>query len=256
MFYALAEQIDREMSAAFRRIPVAVPTFSVHATGVGHKKFRALPTGAFDTVLFTVLNIVTIGGLCAVISVAVGVVFRLELTPLDASGLVRLILALCASTFVLFTAQFLTCCRLKYGRLALAVLYTLFDLFILLCAIATLALRSAILDELGRIWTDDGQSSIVLLLEERLDCCGFNQNPNHDCAGRTQSCYTAIDQRLAQHSGAIGGSLVGFFLIFLVGVVLSYIRAFSNQQGAAAGARSHEMVQIQEKLTREETVWF
>jgi hypothetical protein len=214
------------------------------------------PPGAGDTVWFTVLNIVSMGGLCAAISVAVCVISRLELTPLDASVLVRLILALCVSTLILFTAQFLTCCRLKYGRLALAVLYTLFDLFVLLCAIATLALRSVILNMVGQIWTDDGQSSIVLLLEERLGCCGFNQIPNHDCPGRNKSCHTALDQKLRKYSGAMGGSLVALFLIFLVGVVVSYIRAFSNQPGAAAGARSHEMVQIQEKLTREETVWF
>jgi hypothetical protein len=83
----------------------------------------------------------------------------------------------------------------------------------------------------------------------RLDCCGFNKNSNHDCAGRTRSCSAAINQQLAKHSGAIGGSLVGF-------IVVSFIRAFSNRRGAAAGAMSHAIVQIREKPTRKEMVWF
>jgi hypothetical protein len=212
-------------------------------------------SGTFDTVWFTILSLCTIGGVCVLISIGIGVVHNLDVTPFDTSILVWLIVALCISTFVLSSALYLTCCNLNYGKLILAILYTAFDLFVLFAGIAIIALRPSILAQIGKFWADGGDSGIVLSLERRFDCCGFNEQHAREC-GDKQNCHTALDKRLAQSSGAAGGSLLAVFVVLLIGVIISYIRALKKPPLVLDSTKSNEMVQIQEKLTQGSTVWF
>jgi hypothetical protein len=212
-------------------------------------------SAAFDAAWFTVLSICTIGGICVLISIGIAVVYNLDVTPFDTSILAWLIVALCISTFVLSSALYLTCCNLKYGKLILAVLYTAFDLFVLFAGIAIFTLRPSILVQIGKFWTNHDQSGIVLSLEKGFDCCGFNQNAARDC-GDKQTCYTALNRQLTQSSGAIGGSLLAVFVVLLVGVIISYIRALRKPPTGPDSTKSNEMVQIQEKLTHGSTIWF
>jgi hypothetical protein len=216
----------------------------------------AFDLSLFDTICFTVLSLSTVGSVCALISVGIAVVYHLELTPLDASILVWLIVALCISTFVLFSALFLNCCNLKYGKLVLACLYAAFDLFVLAVAIGVLALRPVVVEEIGALWTDVESTSLVVYLEEQFDCCGFYERPSHDCKERTQTCYDVIDSQLAQYSGVAGGVMLGMFVLLLVGVVISFIRALAKRGKPKETPKGREMAQIQEKLTHEGPSWF
>jgi hypothetical protein len=210
----------------------------------------------FDTVWFTAVSICTIGVICAAIAVSIGVVANLDLTPLDTSILVWMIVAFCVSTVVLFSALYLVCCNLKYGKLVLAVLYTVFDLFILFLALAILVLRPSVVKEIGNVWNDEGQSSIVVYLEEKFDCCGFNQKPDHDCKERTESCRTVIDAQLSKYSTVIGGSLIGGFVLFLVAVVLSFVRALKRPPEVVDESKSEEIRQFQDRLAPDSQFWF
>ena len=184
----------------------------------------------FDSVCFTVLSLCTLGVIVVLLGIGIIVVYNLELTPLDTSIFVWMVVALCAACVVLCSALYLTCCKWKYAKLILAIIYTIFDLVILLAAISVFALRSSLLKQIGRMWTDEGQSSIVLYFEEMFNCCGYNEKPSHDCGNRTMSCYETLNNYLAAYSSGIGGILVGIFIILLVGVIISYIRAFSKPE--------------------------
>jgi hypothetical protein len=215
----------------------------------------ARESSVFDTIWFTALSFCTIGGICALLAAGLAVVYHLELTPLDASLLVWLVVALCIATFVLCSALFLACCNLKYGKLVLAVLYALFDLFILAAAIAILALRATVLDEIGALWADAESSALVGYLEDHFQCCGFYEAP-HSCRYGGQTCFNVIDTELARYSGAVGGALIALAVLLLVAVVVSFVRAFAKPGRRREPPRAQEMAQIQEKLTREGPSWF
>jgi hypothetical protein len=210
----------------------------------------------FDVIWFTVLSFCTIGGICALIAAGLAVVYHLELTPLDASILVWLVVALCISTFVLSSALFLSCCELRYGKLILAFLYAVLDLFILTAAIAILTLRPTIVKEIGTLWADVDSSALVDYLEGQFDCCGFDGPPPHNCKARNQTCFTVIDAELAKYSGIVGGALVGVAVLLLAAVIVSFLRAFARPGRRRESSKAQEMEQIQEKLTHEGPTWF
>jgi hypothetical protein len=211
---------------------------------------------SFDAVWFTALSLCTAGAASALILAGIVVVSNLALTPLDATILVWMIVAFCASAVVLATALFLACCDFRYGKLALAVLYALFDAFVLLVAIAVLALRPSIVAEVGKAWADDGQSAIVAYLEEQFDCCGFDAAPAHDCKGRTQRCSAAVDERLAKYGGVIAGIAIAVFVLLLAGVVVSCIRALRAPAVVADESKTEEITQLNERLTPDAQFWF
>jgi hypothetical protein len=167
-----------------------------------------------------------------------------------------MIVALCIATFVLSTALFLNCCNLKYGKLVLAFLYAAFDLFLLAAAVAVLALRPVVIEEIGILWSDAESSSLVAYLEEQFHCCGFYEQPTHDCKDPGETCYDVIDTEFARYSGIIGGVLIGVFLLLLVGVVISFIRALAKPSRRKEPPRAREMAQIQEKLSHDVPNWF
>jgi hypothetical protein len=210
----------------------------------------------FDAIWFTSLSLCTIGGICALILIGIIVLYNLELTALDTRILVWMIVAFCVSAVVLASALYLTCCTLKYSKLILAILYTIFDLFVLLVAIAVLALRPTILEAIGSIWSDESQSAIVQYFEEKLNCCGFNQKPSHDCKGRTESCSAAIDSQIAKYSGVIGGISIALFIVLLAGVVVSFVRALKAPAVVADESKTQEITQLNEKLTADSQFWF
>jgi hypothetical protein len=151
----------------------------------------------------------------------------------------------------------LICCNLRYGKLALAIFYTTFDLLILVVAISILAMEpSDILKQIGRLWTDESESSIVLFLEEQFGCCGFNQLPSHDCKGRTQSCFNVFDTVLSNYGVRVGGILIGVFLLFLICVVISYLRALRKPPLVSGAPRGEEMTSLSEPLTGDSVIWF
>jgi hypothetical protein len=205
----------------------------------------------FDAIWFVSLNVFTVGAVCAALCAAVLLVARLDLTPLDLSVLVWMIVGLCASSVVFASSLYIVCCNLRCGKLALAIWYTAFDLLILGLAIGVLALDSSeLLKQIGRMWTDESDSAIVLFVEERLDCCGFNRRPAHDCGARAQSCFNVLTQMLTDHGPEAGGILIAAFLLLLVGVVISYIRALRRAPQAA------EITALNERLTAESVNWF
>jgi hypothetical protein len=211
----------------------------------------------FDTIWFIFLSTITFGSICAAFAVAVCFVANLELTRLDTSILVALIVGLCGSAILLFSALYLVWCHLRYGKLVLAISYTIFDLFILVIGIAILAMEpSDLLRQIGRMWTDESESSILLFLEEQFNCCGFNQVPLHDCKGRTQSCFNVFDSVLSRFGVLIGGTLIGVFLLLLVCIVISYIRALKKPPPVSGILRGQEMNSLQERLTGESVTWF
>jgi hypothetical protein len=65
-----------------------------------------------------------------------------------------------------------------------------------------------------------------------------------------------IDTELARDSGIIGGALIGVFLLLLVGVVISFIRALAKQSRRKEVPKAREMAQIQERLSHEGPSWF
>jgi hypothetical protein len=167
-----------------------------------------------------------------------------------------MIVALCVAVFVLFAALYLSCCPWQHARLVLAILFTLFDVFILLAAICIFALRGTVLTEIGYIMSDESQSAIVIWFEEQFDCCGFNEHPSHDCGSRTQNCYNVLDAKLQASSGAIGGILIAIFVVLLVAVVYSYIRVFKKPGALSTPGQSKELAEIQERLATQHSVWF
>ena len=236
---------------------MSCPTPNHHGSADGYKSDKAMGCNCavFDSICFTILSLCTIGGIAVLLSIAIAVVYNLELTPLDTSVLVWLIVALCITASVLFTALYLTCCQWKAGKILLAVIYTIFDLFLLLAAVCVFALRSTVLQQIGKMWTDQKQSSIVLYFEELLNCCGFNERPAH-CAEGTVSCYDRLNFYLSKYNAVIGGVLLGLFALLLVGVVISYIRAFSKPPRKEEDTKAQEMQEIQENLNIGSTVWY
>jgi hypothetical protein len=211
----------------------------------------------FDTIWFILLSLFTLGSICALFVFGVCFVSSLDLTPLDISILVVLIVCLCISAVLLFSSFYLVCCDLRYGKLTLAIFYTTFDLFILGLGISILALEpSDLLKQIGRMWTDESESSIVLVLEEEFDCCGFNQIPLYDCKGRTQSCFNVFEAVLSEKGVLVGGVLIGIFLLFLVGVVISYIRALKKPVVGVGDLPLQDMNRLRERLNGETVCWF
>jgi hypothetical protein len=213
----------------------------------------------FDTLFFTIATLFTIGFISALIAVCITFISTLELTELDISILVWLIVAFCVSTVILFSAFYLICCNLKSGKLILTGFYTAFDLFILLIAVAIFAFRPSIVTLIGQIWSDESQSSIEVYLEEKFNCCGFNQKPNHDCKERIERCKDVIERKLERSSGLIGGILIGAFVVFLGIVIVSFIRALKKGEvggGAVEESRSEEIRQFQDKLAPDAQFWF
>jgi hypothetical protein len=211
----------------------------------------------FDTAWFVFLSFCTLGSICTLFILSICFITSLDLTPLDTAILVILIVCLCVSAVLLFSSFYLICCDLRCGKLALAIFYTTFDLFILGLAISILALEpSDLLKQIGRMWTDDQESSIVLFLEEEFDCCGFNQIPLHDCKGRTQSCFNVFEAVLSEKGVMVGGILIGIFLLFLVGVVISYIQALKRPASVAGALSDQGMNRLRERLSGETVCWF
>jgi hypothetical protein len=214
------------------------------------------PTSVFDAIWFTTLSLCTIGAISALILVGIIVVYNLELTPLDATILVWMIVAFCISAVVLASALYLTCCDLKYGKLVLAALYAIFDGFVLLVAIAILTLRPSILNEIGKVWADDSQSAIVVYLEEQFNCCGFDRAPSHDCKGRTSNCRAVVDEQLVKYSAVIAGVSIAVFVVLLAGVVVSCVRALRPSVVVADESKTEEISHLNEKLTADAQFWF
>lgn len=179
----------------------------------------------FDALLFAFLSFLTMGGICATQSYMIVTIHVLNMTELDREIMVGLIISQCVSVVLWVWTFYIMCCGLAYWRLVLAIVYTIFDLVFLGLTIAIFGLRPLVLKYIGQMWTDKGQSAIVIYLEEALNCCGFNDLPGHDCGLRTASCHDAIASWLTTNDGTIGGISGGVFIVLLCGVVLGYVRA-------------------------------
>jgi hypothetical protein len=210
-----------------------------------------------DSVWFLVLSIATIGLVSALLLVGVIVVFNLDLIPLDSSVLVWLIVALCISVTVLICALYLQFCLWKYGRLVLAILYTIFDFFLLLAGIVILVWHKSVVNYLGGLWVTDGNGAIVQYIEQKLNCCGFDTDPeDRDCNGRISRCSLVLEDTLGKYGTIIGSIFIVFFVLLLVGVVMSYIRALAQPHVREVLELPSGSTEIKDELTGDSTVWF
>jgi hypothetical protein len=213
----------------------------------------AFDSAIFDGVCYTILSLLTVGTICVFLGLSLYFVWTLDLTAYDTNVVVWLFVAFAISVVVLFLALYLNCCRWRYSKVSLAVLYTFFDLFLLLAAVAVFSFRTQVVDQLGTLWTQQAQSSIVRYLEERLHCCGFSEG----CPGPAQppACAPVLEAELAKYSGWIGAILIALFVVLLVGVVIAYYRSCVRPTPDQR-EKEQEMSQIQAQLNEGGNVWF
>jgi hypothetical protein len=181
----------------------------------------------------------------------------LDLTAYDTSVLVWLFVALGIAVSVLFIAFYLNCCNWQFSKIVLAVLYTVFDLFLLLAGVAVFSFRGQVLEQLGDLWSDSADSSIERYFERKLKCCGFKtQPPARNCSFDSRLCFDVLEEQLAEYSGWIGGILMGLFAVLLIGVAIAFCRSCAKPPPPADYMKSQEMAQIQAQLNEGGNIWF
>jgi hypothetical protein len=210
-----------------------------------------------DTFCYTLLSLCTIGTICVALAVSIYFVWTLDLTAYDTSILVWLFVALAVAVSVLFVALYLNCCQWRFAKILLAVIYTIFDLFLLIAAISVFTFRSQVLEQLGGIWSSESGSSIGRYFEKEFDCCGFKtQPPEAKCPPNKRVCFDALGEQLKRYSGWIGGILIVLFFVLLVGVGIAFFRSCPRAEPADDFVKSQEMAQIQAQLNEGGNIWF
>jgi hypothetical protein len=213
----------------------------------------ALHSAIFDGFCYTILSLLTVGTICVFLGLSMYFVWTLDLTAYDTDVIVWLFVAFAISVVVLFVALYLNCCRWRYSKLFLAILYTLFDLFLLLAAVSVFTFRSQVIEQLEGLWTQQAQSSIVRYFEKKLKCCGFKNQTN--CNEGLPTCFTRLEAELTKYSGWIGAILIALFVILLAGVVIAYYRSCVKATPDER-EKEQELSQIQEQLNEGGNVWF
>jgi hypothetical protein len=178
------------------------------------------------------------------------------LTSYDTSVLVWLFVALAVAVSVLVVALYLNCCQWRFAKIFLTVIYTIFDLFLLIAAISVFTFRSEVLEQLGGLWSSESGSSIGRYFEREFDCCGFKQNPEAKCPPNKRACFDALEEQLTRYSGWIGGILIALFVVLLVGVGIAFFRSCPRAEPADDFEKSQEMAQIQAQLNEGGSIWF
>jgi Na+-transporting methylmalonyl-CoA/oxaloacetate decarboxylase gamma subunit len=202
-----------------------------------------------DTICYTALSLSTVGVTSVALAILIYFIWNMELTPFDASVLVWLFVALAISVTVLFVAFYLKCCPWKYSKMVLAIIYAVYDVALLVAAIAVFTMKSSILGNLGSMWNKDPESAFVRYLEGKLKCHGFSGPEEGTCEG-------PLTDLLSKSSGWVGGVLIALFLVLLAGVIIAFYRALAKRKPAPDDVKSQEMAQIQAQLNEGGTMWF
>jgi hypothetical protein len=205
---------------------------------------------------YLVLTFATMGLTCALALAGVILLINFPLSEVDATVLTWLIIALCISLTVLISALYLQFCLWKYGKLVLAILYTIFDAFLLAAGVTILVSSGGIISYIGTFWTKDPNGPIVQFIEDSLQCCAFDVLPdNKYCDTNIPRCYTILSDTFGRYSNIVGGVFVGLFAALLVGVVVSYKRALKKPTVHEI-EQEERKAQWSEPLNDDGTVWF
>ena len=184
---------------------------------------------SFDNILVTFLTLLTLGVICGILLTAILVLVKLPLTEFDTSILTLLIVAFCISVVALYYGLITQYCNWKYAKLVMGIIFAILDIFLFVCGITIFALKTKIIDDIGKLWlASSPQSAIAIYFENYYGCCGFDENTNSHCniTNQTDSANSNFDETqqiskgFCKESIASSVNLLGIIIIVLFALLL------------------------------------
>jgi hypothetical protein len=178
--------------------------------------------GAF----FTALTLCTIGVMMGLFILALVVLANFSLLGNSTSLTAGVITGLVVSALVFLFSIYVSWRQNTQLYKLLSVIILVFPIGVAGLAIWALASREGMVTDLGKLWDDTGNtdSTISSALEQAFHCCGWDScnSSEGNASNNTSPCNMTIGRSLQHYAGAIGGSLLGFALVLIVGVIVAF----------------------------------
>lgn len=181
-----------------------------------------------ESFIFAGISIVIFGLIVAFLSWALYVISQLEYTSLDTSLFMYLVIALCVTALILFYSLFSLCWDCRFTRISLAIVFMIYDLAIGAMTVLIFLFEDRIIANVKKIWMMAETSGTIHYIQEKLNCCGYDSETTLQCSPGVQYCGTLLEDQFRKYKNIIGGSLAGFFVVILIGVIYAFYRACAS----------------------------
>lgn len=206
-----------------------------------------------DSIVFALFSFIIFGVVISVLTWAVAFVSQLELTKLDTTLLMWLVIVICITSVMLFYSLYALCWNCKFTKLALAIEYLVFDLALGFMGIMIFAFEDDIIINVRKIWVKAETSGTIKYVQDQLKCCGYDKNTSLICPENIQYCGPLLEEQIDNVRTTVGYILAGFFGLVLLGVIFAFIRACSKPRDPDESSKSFD---VEENLNNYERVWF
>lgn len=176
------------------------------------------------SIFLTILTVITIGGILAILVVALILFTKYHLNDYDNRLVVFLIVALIVTILVFLFGLYVSCMQKVALRSILVIVFLVVDLAVLALGIFVFVGKDSIISSLAGLWSlgSGGNAAVAAGLENAFECCGWEE-PNANCSSKwTSLCKDVIKPEFDKNANAIGGALLGFGVLLLLGVILAF----------------------------------
>jgi hypothetical protein len=175
------------------------------------------------SIFFTILTVITIGGILAILIAALILFEKYKLVEYDNRLLVFLIIALVVAILVFIFGLYVSCLQKVALRTILTIVFLVVDLAVLALAVFVFVGKDSIISSISGLWSLKRSSdlAIVVALQDAFTCCGW-EGPGPNCTTTNPPCKEVIEPDFDKNAKVIGGALLGFGVLLLLGVILAF----------------------------------
>ena len=200
---------------------------------------------------FTALAIGIIGLVIGVLLIGIIVLAQIDMNGLDSSILLTLSIALCISVVLLAYAFYAIYCYGKYSRMVLGVVFIILATGILMIGISVLVMRSNIVRQARYLWSEKEVSAAGKWLEEKLECCGFDDSTKRNCQIEAR-CEDKLSSLIENYSGWIAGISIGISVVVYLILIYAWWQLCKNTDKGTDQLRTQSL----EEPLQNTTDWF
>jgi hypothetical protein len=191
-------------------------------------------------IFFTLLTLLSIGITSAAV---IGVFVLVQLSAMATISQefnIGLYIALSFSVIMLIFAIYASCCGDKCARITLGILYLIYAAALGTAAGFILAKGSAIMNELGKSWTNPSDGgTLARELEKQYECLCWDSSQasclNESITPSSPTCSEKIDKSVKNLFQPAGIVLAILAALMLAGMVLAFFFAFRHPDEDAEG---------------------
>jgi hypothetical protein len=166
---------------------------------------------------FLLISIFTLGAVLAIFVLALVMGEKLQFFKSDPQ-LRPFAIAGTAISFLIFLFSVIVSCTQKRGcRIALAGIFVIFALLLLVTATVALVREGDVVPGLAGLWTRDSKRDrdLVEALQDAFGCCGWNET-KQDCARKGRPCVQVIKPDVEHYWKGAAAILLGFAGVLLI----------------------------------------